>query len=159
MRQVLGASFAIFVAVSLAACADNSAGVPAAEPALAVFPALAINPSLISLANAAPGTLGIAERENLVGAATFRNTCALCHSPGIAGAPRLSDGVAWAERLARGRETLHAHAIQGFRGERGHMPARGGNPSLSDEEVRAAVDYMMARAAAPPPPKRKPRKS
>lgn len=109
---------------------------------------VAINPALISLANASPDTLGPDERGNLIGAAVFRNTCALCHGPGIADAPRLEDPAAWAPRLARGVETLYGHAVNGFRGEKGLMPAKGGNPSLGDDEVRAAVDYMISRATS-----------
>lgn len=110
--------------------------------------ALAINPSLISLANAAPESLAPDERNNVVGAAVFRNTCALCHGPGIAGAPRLDDQADWSIRVARGVDTLYAHAIAGYKGQQGLMPSRGGNPSLSDDEVRSAVDYMVSRSTS-----------
>lgn len=113
---------------------------------------LAINPSLVSLAHAAPESLHPAERDNVIGAATFRSTCALCHGPGIAGAPRLASHEAWAPRLKSGIETLYQHAIEGYRGEKGLMPPRGGNPSLSDDEVRSAVDYMVSRSVAAPEP-------
>ena len=50
----------------------------------------------------------------------------------------------WGARIAQGADTLHKHAIEGFQGNAGMMPARGGNPSLSDEQVIAAVDWMVA---------------
>ncbi len=109
-------------------------------------PPQTINPSLISLANAAPHSLAPPERDNIVGAAVFRNACALCHGPGIAGAPRLDAAKDWNSRLSSGRESLYRNAIVGYRGRIGLMPAKGGNPSLSDDEVRAAVDYMLERA-------------
>jgi len=62
-----------------------------------------------------------------------------CHQTGMNGAPKFANKVAWAPRIAQGRETLYQHSINGFRG----MPARGGNPNLSDDQVKAAVDYMV----------------
>lgn len=71
--------------------------------------------------------------------------CRGCHELGTAGAPRIGDAEAWAPRIAQGREVLHRHATKGFFGPRGTMmPARGGNPALTDDQVRSAVDYMIA---------------
>ena len=53
---------------------------------------------------------------------------------------------AWVDRIGAGLDTLVAHAIDGFQGSQGMMPAKGGNPSLSDEEVRAVVEYMVAES-------------
>ena len=72
--------------------------------------------------------------------------CVACHGAGIAGAPRVGDSGAWADRIGAGLDTLVAHAINGFQGSQGMMPAKGGNPSLSDEEVEAAVEYMVAES-------------
>ena len=69
-----------------------------------------------------------------------------CHGAGIAGAPRVGDTGAWVDRIGAGLDTLVAHAIDGFQGSQGMMPAKGGNPSLSDEEVRAVVEYMVAES-------------
>ena len=144
------ASFAALLGLSLAThgCSPPEASPPQREASEPVRSPLAINPALISLAHAAPRSLDAAERENVVGAAIYRATCALCHGPGIAGAPRLDHGDSWRQRAATGTETLIGHAISGYRGDRGLMPARGGNPSLSDDEVRAAVEYMLSRALA-----------
>lgn len=150
------ASGLIAVAVTLV----SACGRPADEaPAVARNPGrspLAINPALVSLANTSQDMLSPAERDNVVGAAIFRNTCALCHGPGIAGAPRIADRDDWAPRIARTKEVLYEHAISGYRGDTGLMPPKGGNPSLADDEVRAAVDYMVMRAEVGPiRPKRK----
>jgi cytochrome c5 len=73
--------------------------------------------------------------------------CLTCHGYGIAGAPDPTDPAAWAHRLAKDRETLYRHALDGFFGPGDTMmPARGGNPNLTDDQVKAAVDYMAAVA-------------
>ena len=72
--------------------------------------------------------------------------CVACHGAGIAGAPRVGDSGAWAGRIGAGLDSLVAHAINGFQGSQGMMPAKGGNPSLSDEEIEAAVEYMVAES-------------
>ena len=73
--------------------------------------------------------------------------CEGCHGYGIAGAPIPMQPQEWRGRLQKGRATLYRHAIDGFYGpEDTVMPARGGNDNLTDDEVRAAVDYMAALA-------------
>lgn len=74
--------------------------------------------------------------------------CEGCHGYGIAGAPIPMEPSDWAPRLAKSKAVLYGHAINGFFGpEDTMMPERGGNPDLSDDEVKAAVDYMAALAA------------
>ena len=80
------------------------------------------------------------------GQQVYNAGCVACHGAGIAGAPRVGDTDAWTDRIAAGLDTLVAHAIDGFQGSQGMMPAKGGNPSLSDEEVRAVVEYMVAES-------------
>jgi cytochrome c5 len=80
------------------------------------------------------------------GKKVFETTCNVCHGAGIAGAPKFGDKAAWAPRLAEGINVLHQHAIHGFQGKSGVMPPKGGNASLSDAQVEAAVDYMAAAA-------------
>lgn len=75
----------------------------------------------------------------------YETTCQACHGAGIAGAPKFGDKAAWADRLKQGSAVLYAHAIKGFQGKAGMMPAKGGS-AASDEEVKAAVDYMAAAA-------------
>ncbi len=82
------------------------------------------------------------------GRAVWLGTCAGCHDVGIAGAPVLGDVTAWAPRIAQGREVLLARAREGFFGAKGTMmPARGGNDALSDADIAAAVDYMIAASS------------
>lgn len=73
-------------------------------------------------------------------------SCAACHGAGIAGAPAVGDQQAWSLRLSKGIETLYSNAIQGYQGEAGYMPAKGGNSDLSDQSVRNAVDYMVGQS-------------
>ena len=80
------------------------------------------------------------------GQQVYQATCIVCHGAGIAGAPKLDDKGQWATRIAKGVDTLYASAVNGVLGSAGAMPARGGNPALSNAEVRAAVDYMVARS-------------
>ena len=74
----------------------------------------------------------------------YSQACSLCHMAGVAGAPRYADKKAWAPRVSKGLEPLYANAINGYVGEAGVMPAKGGRPDLSDKEVRDAVDYMLS---------------
>ncbi len=78
------------------------------------------------------------------GRTVWLGTCRNCHEEGFADAPPVGDRAAWAPRVAKGKPVLYAHALQGFFGPAGQMmPPRGGNPDLSDDDVRAAVDYML----------------
>lgn len=70
----------------------------------------------------------------------YASVCMACHDTGAAGAPKMGDVAAWESRMEKGMETLYAHAIDGFKA----MPAKGGNPSLSDQDVKDAVNYMTA---------------
>jgi cytochrome c5 len=80
------------------------------------------------------------------GADVFKKTCAMCHQTGVAGAPKLGDKADWGPRIAQGKDTLYKHAIEGFTGQKGAMPAKGTNPSLSDDDVKATVDFMVSKA-------------
>jgi len=80
------------------------------------------------------------------GQQVYQASCVACHDAGIAGAPKLGDKGQWAKRIAKGPDALYASAVNGVQGSAGVMPAKGGNPALSDAEVRAAVDYMVGRS-------------
>ena len=73
------------------------------------------------------------------GKAVFEANCKMCHDGTIPGAPVVGKNDDWAPRIKQGKETLHKHALEGFN----TMPAKGGNAGLSDDEVKAAVDYMV----------------
>lgn len=117
------------IAMTLTACGKTDA--PAAPPApQAAAPAPEPAPA------PAPAA------ENAVGKSVFGKACALCHAAGVAGAPKPGDKADWGPRIAQGKEVLYKHAIEGFTGAKGSMPARGGSSALTDDEVKAAVDYM-----------------
>lgn len=79
----------------------------------------------------------------LSGPQVYNEACIACHGAGVGGAPMLTDAAAWAPRIEQGIETLRTHAVEGYQGEQGYMPPKGGRLDLSDEEVYAAVDYML----------------
>jgi cytochrome c5 len=76
------------------------------------------------------------------GEGVYQSACAACHAAGVAGAPKTGDKAGWGVRVAKGKPTLYDHALKGFNA----MPAKGGNPALSDADVKAAVDYLVAQA-------------
>lgn len=80
------------------------------------------------------------------GEAVYNQACMACHAQGVAGAPKFGDAEAWGPRIEKGTETLYENSINGFQGDTGMMPPKGGFTNLSDEEVKAAVDYMVENA-------------
>ncbi len=78
-----------------------------------------------------------------VGEAVYNQGCHICHNAGVTGAPKPGDVADWEPRIAKGIEMLYANAINGYTGEKGVMPPKGGNIALSDEDVKAAVDYLV----------------
>ena len=82
------------------------------------------------------------------GRLVWRETCRNCHGTGLAGAPKIGDRTAWKPRIAKGIETLVEHAQQGFQGPAGtEMPARGGNPALTDDEIARAVAFVVSQSS------------
>src|SRR5215212_10398772 len=78
------------------------------------------------------------------GQQTFAQVCSSCHQSGAMGAPKFGSKADWAPRIKKGKQTLYTHAINGFKA----MPPKGGQPSLSDADVKAAVDYMVSAVTA-----------
>jgi cytochrome c5 len=85
----------------------------------------------------APGASAAAGKAD--GKKVYEATCITCHGAGVANAPKFGDKKAWAEHVVHGTEHLYENALKG----KGAMPPRGGNLTLSDAEVKAAVDYMV----------------
>ena len=77
------------------------------------------------------------------GKTVYDANCKSCHEKGAGGAPALGDKQEWQSRLAKGIDSLVDIAINGVQGYGGSMPPRGGNSDLTDEEVKAAVNYMI----------------
>ncbi|MGQ0751300.1 MAG: c-type cytochrome [Betaproteobacteria bacterium] len=95
-----------------------------------------------AIAKAPAGTPApAAKAEGAQGKSVYDSACAACHTAGVAGAPKLGDNATWAARLKSGMDTLYASALKG----KGAMPPKGGNPSLADADVRAAVDFMVSQ--------------
>lgn len=94
-------------------------------------------------AAAAQAASQVAYGGTLDGSVIYQNLCAGCHASGAGGAPTLARAQ-WTARLAQGTETLYRHSIEGFTGETGVMPAKGGNPALTVEQMQATVDWMVA---------------
>ncbi len=93
-------------------------------------------------AAAAQAASQVAYGGTLDGSVIYQNLCSGCHTSGAGGAPTL-DHAHWDARIAQGKDTLYKHSIDGFTGSTGVMPAKGGNPALSVEQMHAAVDWMV----------------
>src|SRR5262245_7929338 len=91
-------------------------------------------------ANAKPAAAAAVPKD---GTEAFDVTCKACHGTGIGGAPKAGDHAAWAPRIAKGKAVLYTHALQGFTGTAGMMPAKGGRPDIPDEVIQQAVDHMV----------------
>ena len=118
----------------------NQSGGNWKEPA-APSPAVAVTPAApaatpVMVAAAAP-TAGVSDAAR--GKSVYDSSCAACHSAGVAGSPKTGDKAAWAPRLKAGKDALYASVLKG----KGAMPAKGGNASLTESDVKASVDYML----------------
>lgn len=149
------------LAASLSACGQSDTAAPSAEPVVAADPVVAepvaIEPPVSAAAAeaaaviappaapskpqaaAAPAASAPPKADLALGQKTYTQACAFCHDKGVAGAPKISDASAWSARIAQGKDALYASALRG----KGAMPAKGGNASLSDDAVKAAVDHMV----------------
>ena len=79
----------------------------------------------------------------LSGPQVYNAACVPCHGPGVAGAPKLGSPTDWAPRIAQGLDLVRQHALQGYQGDTGYMPPKGGRIDLSDEEIVGAINYML----------------
>ena len=122
---------AVSLTALLAACGKQESAAPeASAPAVPEATAPAATPAV----------------EPTQGKSVFNKTCAMCHAVGAAGAPKPGDQADWGPRIAQGVDVLYKHAIEGYTGAKGVMPARGGAATLADDEVKAAVDYMVEQS-------------
>ena len=95
-----------------------------------------------TVAAASAAASQVAYGGTLDGSVIYSSLCTGCHTSGAGGAPIML-AAQWTARIAQGNEVLHRHAIEGYTGAAGVMPAKGGNPALSDEQVIATVDWML----------------
>lgn len=132
----------LLVVAALSACSQKTETAPAvvqATPAVVEAPV----PEVVApVVPAAPAMVAASADVLAAGEKVYTATCAACHTAAVMGAPKLGDKAAWAPRFAKGAAGLHATAIDGLK----LMPPKGGNPALKDDEVKAAVDYMISKA-------------
>ncbi len=110
----------------------------------AAEPVSAGSASAVAVAEAsAPAAAAPVAAENTVGKKVYGQTCSMCHAANVAGAPKPGDKADWGPRIAQGMDVLYKHALEGYTGAKGQMPARGGAPNLSDDEIKATVNFMV----------------
>ena len=102
-------------------------------------------PASAGPASAAPAAAAVAENAN-PGQTTYDGACFACHATGAGGAPKIGDVAAWTPRIAQGKEVLYTHAINGYVGKAGMMPAKGGRPDMGDDAIKAAIDYRVSKS-------------
>lgn len=118
-----------------AAASGEAASAPAADAAA---------PADAPKADAAKAEDKGAAASGVDGKKVYEASCQACHGGAVPGVPHVGKKEDWAPRIKQGKDTLHKHALEGFNA----MPAKGGNGSLSDDEVKAAVDYMANQSGA-----------
>lgn len=152
----------LVLAIALSACGEKKADTAATQPeASAAVAAVASAPAAsapVAEAPAAPAASAPAAEAPAAPAASakatgssdlvkgeqvYTATCLACHGAGVLGAPKFGDKAAWGPRIAKGIDTLHTHALNGFN----MMPPKGGNAGLSDNDLKSAVDYMVSKAS------------
>ena len=90
----------------------------------------------------APAVVATEDSAGGAGEQIVTSVCAACHAAGLMQSPKLGSADDWAPRIEKGIETLYTHAINGFN----MMPAKGGRADLSDDDIKAAVDFMVSGA-------------
>jgi cytochrome c5 len=120
------------------------AGVPAAAIEKGPSPLLAAPaPAAAPVVVAAPSSVAAAPSADVAkGKTVYASSCVACHAAGVAGAPKLGDAAAWTPRINAGTDALYASALKG----KNAMPPKGGNPALTDADIKAAVDYMVSQS-------------
>ena len=145
---LLLAEFAVGLHGSRSMKDDPAMSDAAVRKRLAPVAAVDINPNAPPPAPAAPTPVAAvipppaakAGTAAASGKGTYDAVCHVCHGAGVAGAPKTGDKTVWSARMKAGVAALHASALKG----KGAMPPKGGNPAISDADVKAAVDYMLA---------------
>lgn len=108
-----------------------------------IKPVAEVNTDPNAIIEVAPVAMAAAFDGSLDGEMIYNNVCMACHTTGAGGAPKLLT-TEWDARIALGEELMLQHAIEGYTGELGIMPAKGGRIDLTDEQVKVTVDFMLA---------------
>jgi cytochrome c5 len=134
---------ALLMVGALAACGQKTAA-PAPEVVAAAEPAVVVAPVAAPAAApaAAPVMVAASAADLAIGEKVYGASCVSCHGAAVLGAPKLGDKPSWTPRIAKGVDVLYKSATEGFK----MMPPRGGNAALKDEELKAAVDFMVSKA-------------
>lgn len=135
----------LLMVAALAACSKKEA-----PPAAPSAPAVVVEAPVVAAPAATPATapaaapvvVAASAADLVIGEKVYGATCASCHGAAVLGAPKLGDKPSWTPRIAKGVDVLYKSAIEGLK----MMPPRGGNAALKDDEVKAAVDYMVSKA-------------
>jgi cytochrome c5 len=131
----------VLIAGALAACSPK-APAPEASSSVAESPAPTPTPTPAPTPVPVPVALTASAADLAIGEGVYNTSCLSCHAAAVLGAPKLADKAAWEARIAKGMEVLYVNAQNGLN----MMPPRGGNASLKDEELKAAVDYMVSKS-------------
>ncbi|MCC6297224.1 MAG: cytochrome c5 family protein [Pseudomonadales bacterium] len=136
MNKVLGVTAMVVLSAAFAACGAKENN-PAPPPEVEAQIVERVTPpgEVVKQGAATPAAGGSARS----GEEIYQAKCVTCHGTGAAGAPKLGDKAAWEPRIAKGLDTLHTSAINGFLG----MPPKGLCMDCSDDELKASVDYMV----------------
>ena len=114
-----------------------------------VMPAQATTPQMAEPATpppveaVAPAATAATQTAAADGQSIYKASCQACHAAGVAGAPKLGDKDAWAPRIAKGSDAMYTSVIKGLNA----MPPKGACMSCSEDELRAAVDYMVEQGS------------
>lgn len=137
-----GSILAFTLIIALIAKAFGVIGAPAvAEPAAAVAQ---VESNIKPVASVEVASADAGPHADKSGAEVVKAVCSMCHAAGLMNAPKIGDKDAWKPRIAQGYDMLISHAINGIRS----MPAKGGNPALTDGEIANAVAEMANAGGA-----------
>ena len=143
MLVIPGAILALTLIIALIAKSASPAATPAPAPVVADTSAAVLeNIKPVAIVVVAAADAG--PHVDKTGEEVVKAVCSMCHAAGLMNAPKIGDKDAWKPRIAQGQATLISHATNGIRS----MPAKGGNSSLSDNEVSNAVVYMANAGGA-----------
>lgn len=124
---------------ALTACGQKA---PAPEVVAAAEPAVVVAPVVAAAPVAAPVVVAASAADLAIGEKVYGASCVSCHGAAVMGAPKLGDKPSWTPRIAKGVDALYKSSMEGLK----MMPPRGGNAALKDEELKAAVDFMVSKA-------------
>lgn len=128
----------LFVTVITVACSSKEGNIELTDKQHALVAERIAPDGNVMMAGQAPVVTGVASAGRSA-ESIYNVSCVACHDYGVAGAPKMGDVAAWANRLQQGIETVYANAINGIRG----MPAMGTCMDCTEDDIRSTIDYML----------------